>query len=84
VRLPSGIRNSSAEVKVLYEKTSNIEHMVCKLSKKLDEYYNSSIENQARNEHRFGELEERTATTKYIVFSSLAIALAAVLRGVLW
>jgi len=79
MKYPKELKNSRADIRVLYEKTDIIGKSIAELNKKIDAYN----EKQAENERRFGELEERTQTTKYIVYSSFIMGIAAILTTIL-
>jgi len=81
---PKELKNSKADIKVLYEKTSNIEKILNDINNRLNSYYKNNVKNQAENERRFGELEERTQTTKYIVYSSLILAITSIVKSLIW
>lgn len=68
-------RFSNGDIKVLYEKSENIEEIVKEIKDKLDEHIAWGVKAQTANEHRFGELEERTQNLKYFVFGSIILAI---------
>ena len=73
---PPAIQRSNGEIKVLYEKCDNIEKMLEDVKKRFENHDTWGRMRQEENQIKFGELEERTKTTKQFVWGSLAIALS--------
>lgn len=74
--------NNRTEIKVLYEKVSNIEEMIKRLNSRFDTFANSYTKQCELNEMRFGVLNERTSTLKYFVYGAILTSIGA-LVGVL-
>ena len=72
---PPEIKGSNGVVRALYEKSDHIQELLENLDKKLDKF-------QILSEGRFSKLEERTSTTKNIVYTSLFFALGAIATSV--
>ena len=81
-RYPPAIKRSNGEIKVLYEKCDNIEKLVEDIKERFEVHDAWGRDCQEKNQLRFGELEERTSTTKNFVWSSLFIAAAAIVSSI--
>jgi len=77
-KYPPAIERSNGEIKVLYEKCDNIELMLKEVKERFESHDMWGRSCQADNQLKFGELEERTKTTKQFVWGSLAIALSSI------
>lgn len=81
--------NHTADIKVLYERISNIDKSICEINerlKQLNSQYSALLanytDNQKNNEHRISLLEERTETLKYFVYTSVILAIGAIISTV--
>lgn len=80
---PPEIKESNGDIKVLYEKTHNIERLIGMLNDKLTSYCTKTTEFQSEAQKEMGMLSERTKTTKYLVYSALIAAVGALLSTIL-
>lgn len=79
IKYPSAIRKSNGDIKVLYEKCHSIEKLVEDVSEKLDTQSEWTRKFQSSTERRIGILDERTAMTNKIVYSSLILAIGSII-----
>ena len=82
MKYPKELKNSNGDIRVLYEKTHNIENMLKRLTERLDELCSIYNKQCAIYESRFGTLEERTGTLKYFVYGAILTSMGALI-GVL-
>jgi len=80
---PPAIQRSNGEIKVLYEKCDNIEKMIEDIKLRFENHDKWGRDNQENNQLRFGELEERTKTTKQFVVGSILLALSSFVAVIL-
>jgi len=71
------LQNSNGDIKVLYEKTHNIESMLKRLTERFDELCDVYNKQCAIYESKFGTLEERTSTLKYFVYGAILTSIGA-------
>ena len=77
MKYPKELQNSNGDIRVLYEKTHNIENMLKRLTEQLDEHLKIYNKQCAIYESRFGTLEERTSTLKYFVYGAILTSIGA-------
>jgi len=79
MKYPKELQNSNGDIKVLYEKTHNIESMLKRLTERLDTLCSLYNKQCALYESRFGTLEERTLTLKYFVYGAILTSVGALI-----